>query len=188
MDVLHCVGARLPPKPNEGPGAVLAVSRDNPMETFQWQHLSFDVTKINEDIASQRLTAWPITLYRPVVDWYATNVLGLSGATKLLPQMASVNMEHVRGLSEQRRQQPVVLVRFPVARPDDPLSIPLPGALCVNLSTGTAIVPYGVSGDVIAIDGNHRIAAAHIGTQSEVRALLLTLDQLEQQQRRYFRY
>jgi hypothetical protein len=158
------------------------------MEKFQWQHLSFDVTKINEDIASGQLRTRPTTIPRQAVDWYATNLLGLSGGTKLLPHMANVNMEHVRNLSEERRKQPVILVRFPATRPDDPLSIPLPGALRVDASTGEVTVPRDRLGDVIVIDGNHRIAAAHRDAQSEVRALFLTLEQLEQQRQRYFGY
>jgi hypothetical protein len=58
------------------------------MEKFQWQHLSFNVTKINEDIASGQLRTLPTMIPRQAVDWYATNVLGLSGGTKLLPHMA----------------------------------------------------------------------------------------------------
>jgi hypothetical protein len=153
------------------------------METFDWQHLCFNVTKINEAIASGQLIAQPITIGRQALEWYVMQVLGFNAASKLYPQMADINREHALGLSEARRQQPVVLVRFPTLSAISELSTPLSGVLCCDVVGVEAYAP-----NVVVIDGNHRIAAAYMDKRPQVGALLLTLEQLEQRGQDYFTY
>lgn len=146
-------------------------------EVFTWQHLNFDIDLIVADIDRDRLTGERVTIRRRSIEWYAETVL-TGGA---ITQFKQIDIEYAKGLATSRSSEPVIFMSCPFAPAPSELGagLEIRGVLRYEPSIKEILVPLaGTQGDVVAIDGNHRIASAYYGGRAAVEGLLLPLDDL----------
>jgi hypothetical protein len=153
-------------------------------ETFRWGFDNFDITKINNDIRLRLLIGKSALLLRTTIEWYGDNILGLKDRNaRLIPQAPSIDVEHLKTLTPQRLDEPIVLtyiLRFENNLGDFGAGLDVPGALQYDTLTRQMLKPVNLSAaDVVVIDGNHRLASAYYNGKDAIAGFLLSVDQAE---------
>jgi hypothetical protein len=152
-------------------------------EIFRWAHITYDVGRINRDIAVGKLRGISVDVPRATIELFGSNILGFNDRrTRKFPSLPAISDEYVRSLNEPRLSEPVVAVKFPrLKNPDSEFAagLEIPGELIYEAKANQLHYPQSdADADIVLIDGNHRLAAVYLRGGEIMRGLLLHEEQL----------
>lgn len=138
--------------------------RSNP-QTFRWHFYIFDIDAINHDIRLGVLSGVSVQLRRKTIEWFAENILGLIDSdARLFPQVPTIDKTYAKDLPASRINEPILLT---------PIEVVL-GAVCYDPFSAQILKPMDSSkGNIVIIDGNHRLTAAYYQGRHSLDGILL---------------